>query len=111
MKIKLVISLEQDEVALVAELAETMKRAGLNVSQGPRKRGEPVSDIVVMLGSTGAFTVLYKIMFKFLEKDKDRKIVLKYKDGEIEIVGHSMPEELELIQKFKPYLSEKEEPV
>lgn len=107
MSTKLVISIDKSESALAVELANAMKTAGLNISRGPRRRGEPVMDIILTLGSAGAFTALYQIICKLFEKNKDRKLVIKYKGGEIEITGHSLPEELSLLQKIAPELGKR----
>lgn len=104
MSIKLVISIDQSEADLRVELVDAIKTAGLDISRGPRKRGEPVVDIILTLGSAGAFTALYQIICKLLEKNKDRRLVIKYKGGEVEITGHSLPEELSLLQKIAPGL-------
>jgi len=110
MSIKLVVSLDPHEIGLVTELIDSMKAANVDVSRGPRQRGMPVADIILTLSSAGAFTALYQVISKALEKNKDRKIVIKSKNKEIEITGHSLPEELMLLQKLAPELIKQKKP-
>ena len=107
MSTKLVIKTDQRQMGLANELVDALKTGGLEISRGPRTRGEPIVDIIVALGSVGAFTSLYKIICNFFIKDKDRKLIIKHKGGEIEIVGHSLPDEMALLQKIAPDLAER----
>jgi len=75
------------------------------VSYNPPERGIPhVGEIIVAIGSAGAFQALYQVICKVLEKNKDREIIVVRKDKQITIKGHSLPEEKDIIRQIAPEL-------
>ena len=61
-------------------------------------------EIIVTLGSAGAFTALYKVLSKLLNTNKSRQITIQHKESSISITGHSIMEEKELIKLIAPHL-------
>jgi hypothetical protein len=69
----------------------------------PLKRGLPVPfEVVVAVGSAGAFTALYQVICKVLEKDKDRELTLEYGKKKIIIKGHSIRKGKEILNNLFP---------
>ena len=62
--------------------------------------------IFLAFGSAGAFTALYQVISKYLERHKEREISLERGGVKITIRAHSLPEERELLGKLFPELSE-----
>lgn len=60
------------------------------------------SNLLVILGSTGAFTAAYHIICKYMERHKDKELTLRSGDVIITIKGHSLPEERNLIRDLFP---------
>jgi|CXWL01.1.fsa_nt_gi hypothetical protein len=61
---------------------------------------EQIHAMIIALSSTGAFTALYQIVAKVMERNKDREISLEYAGAKIVIKGHSLPDERKFIQQF-----------
>ncbi len=96
---------------LQEEFVSELSNAEIEIETPSRRvRGEPLVDLVVTLGSAGVFTALYQIIFKLVEKNKDRSITIKFKKGEITINGHSLPEELDLLRIVAPELMDQKKP-
>lgn len=88
---------------LTQDLMDRMKKAGLSAS--PVDRIMPgVSEVVLALGSAGAFTAFYNIVSTLLSTNKNREITIKYNGSSISIKGHSVPEEQELLEQIAPQL-------
>jgi hypothetical protein len=62
------------------------------------------SEVIVTLGSAGAFTALYKVLSKVLNVNKNRQITIQHKESSISITGHSLMEEEALIKMIAPHL-------
>jgi hypothetical protein len=69
-----------------------------------------LSEIVVGLGSAGVFTVLYKIIARYLDRNKAAEISFERSDIKITVKGHSLPAERELLAMLCPELSETNSP-
>lgn len=91
------------------EISYELKGAGIETrqisgSRGDRRRvrGFPISpeisEIIVGLGSAGAFTAFYKIICKLLEKNKSREFHFVRGNTEIHINGHNILDEKELLK-------------
>ncbi len=73
------------------------------VSAGPPiPLPDQILALVLTLGSAGAFTAVYQVLVKFLERNKDREITLQRGDTKITIRGHSLHEERALIRELYP---------
>jgi len=59
-------------------------------------------DIVVALGSAGAFTALYQIICKLMEKDKDRELTIESDKKKVTLKGFKLPEAKELLKMLAP---------
>ncbi|SRR5258708_9078624 len=57
-----------------------------------------IKDIIIALGSAGAFSTVYQVVSMYLTRSKDRELTLERKDIKITIKGHRLPEERELAQ-------------
>lgn len=90
-------------------LLETMKSKEIRIiSETPIDRNVPIPfEVIIALGSAGAFTALYQIICKVIGKNEAREVVIE-KDGvKISIKGHSLPEQKELLDKLLPQLETK----
>ena len=63
--------------------------------------GSFIINMVVALGSAGAFTAVYKIICKWFDRNKNRKLIIGTPDIHITIEGHSIPEQRELLDRLK----------
>ena len=97
----------KDDPVLASEAAQAIKEAGIEIQpRTPRVRGIPVAiEIVVALGSAGAFTVLYQVICRLLEKNKERELTVERKGMKIRLIGHSLLEEREFLEKLVPELT------
>ena len=64
-----------------------------------RKRGPllPLPEFTIAVGSAGAFATLYRVIRAYLERNRDRELVIETKKGKIIIKGHSMADEQEVL--------------
>jgi hypothetical protein len=62
------------------------------------------TEVIVALGSAGVFTALYQTITSYLARNKDREITLQKGKTKITIKGHSVPDEIELMQLMAPEL-------
>ena len=86
---------------LITEITKLITETGIEIyDRYLRRRGIPHLDIIVALGSAGAFTALYQVICKYLEKNKDREITIEREGTKICIKGHSVPEEKEFLKTF-----------
>ena len=97
--------------AVVADVSQALRQLGGEVyaqmpESQPHTRGGLASptEIVIALGSAGAFTALYQILCKFLERNKDRVLTLERNDVKLILKGHSMPEEKDPLDQLVPEL-------
>ncbi len=80
-----------------------IRRSGHSDKRGAHVRGLTFpSEIIVALGSAGAFTAFYKVIRKLLEANKDRGVEFIRKGIKVSIKGHSLPEEKELLETLVP---------
>lgn len=91
------------EKATLSELERELHALGL-VPQAPprRKRSLASAELIIALGSAGAFTALYKVICALIERKAGRSLTVKWGTGEVNIVGHSLPEERELVSRIWP---------
>jgi hypothetical protein len=61
-----------------------------------------IINMIVALGSAGAFTAVYKIIRHWLARNKDRSVLLKTDRGEIKLSGQSAADQRELLEKLMP---------
>ena len=64
-------------------------------------------DVWIAMGSVGAFTALYKVICKYLERNNENELTIMNGDVKITIKAHSLPEESALIRKLFPEELEK----
>lgn len=62
----------------------------------------PLNDLLVTLGSAGAFTALYQIISMILQRHKERELTFERGETKITIKGHNLPEERELLKQLFP---------
>ena len=80
--------------AIDAEGFEAYQRPG-------RVRGDiPITDIVVSLGTAGAFTAIKDVISGIMGKHTQKSIYVKFKGTEIKLEGFSQKEELEMLDKL-----------
>jgi hypothetical protein len=91
-----------DDAPLLAELREAAETAGLSPRSPPRVRG--VADILLAIGSAGAFTAVYQIIASVLKKDAERELTLKLGEVVLTVKGHNLPEEQKLLSLLMPKL-------
>ena len=92
------------DVSFEAEATQALQDAGLEVHELPRMRGVSPMDVIVALGSAGAFTALYQVICKLIEKNKDRAVTIERGKTKISINGYSLPEMKELLEQLAPEL-------
>ncbi len=56
------------------------------------------SDVIVALGSAGVFSALYQALKAYLSRSDNRQLVVETEKAKIEIKGHTLPEEAELLE-------------
>jgi hypothetical protein len=101
-----------DDPQLLVEAEAAACSAGLEPKHPARFRDIPASlDILVALGSAGAFTALYQVIASLLAKNKDRELTIERKGLKLTLKGHSLPEEKALLLQLAPELVEKPEKV
>ena len=61
-----------------------------------------VHQILVALGSAGAFTAVYRVITAYLSRHKDREVTLECGDRRIVMKGHSYAEEAEIARLLLP---------
>ena len=59
-----------------------------------------INEIIVTLGSAGAFSVLYQIVSAYLRRSDEREVTFEKDDMRITIKGHSLPEEKVLLKQL-----------
>lgn len=96
-----------NDAALFDELAQGIKDAGLDSTpRGVRLRMPlSTSEIIVTLSSAGAFTALYNLIVKLLEKNKERELKIEREGFTVHLKAHSLLEEKELLQQLAPELA------
>jgi hypothetical protein len=86
-------------------LMREMEEAGLS----PKPVGHMIPgalEIVVALGSAGAFTTFYNVLSKLLNANKNREITIQFNGFSLSIKGHSVPEEEALLKQIAPQLAD-----
>ena len=56
------------------------------------------NQVLVALGSAGAFSAIYQLVSSFLNRNKDREVTLERQGVRIVLKGHSFLEEQELVR-------------
>jgi hypothetical protein len=110
------IDLGDDEL-LNAEAAQALKAAGVEI-ESPEQPGGPLrtrgavaaSDLIVALGSGGAFTALYQVLSALIARHHEREIQIERGGVKVSLKGHSLAEEKDLLARLFPeFASEKDE--
>ena len=57
-------------------------------------------NVIVVLGSAGVFTAAYKVICKWLERNKAREVTIVRDQKRITIRGHSVPDEKSLLAEL-----------
>lgn len=86
-----------------SEATQALQDAGIEVRKPPRMRSASPMDIIVALGSAGAFTALYQVICKLLDK-KERALTIERGDTKISLKGCSLQEMKELLEQLAPEL-------
>jgi hypothetical protein len=63
-----------------------------------------ITDIIVVLTSASSFTAFYKILCKYLDRNRDKEVTFDNKGTKVTIKGHSLPEERFIISTILPDL-------
>lgn len=85
-------------IDLLETITSTLQINDGNIFYPSRTRGGlPITEVVIALSSAGAFTAIYQVICKFLERNKDREITLERGKVKVTVKGHSLPEEKELL--------------
>ena len=92
------------DASFLAETTQALHDVGIEVREPPTMRSVSPGDIIVALGSAGAFTALYQVIFKLLEKNKNRAVTFEYEKTKISVTGYSLPEVKELLEQLAPEL-------
>lgn len=87
--------------SLVEEAALMLKEAGIEIKPTISTRGDPVSDILVAVGTSGVFVMLSQIICKFLERNKDCTVTIERKGAKVSVTG-TLSEVKEMLEKFAP---------
>jgi hypothetical protein len=96
-----------NDAALAAEATQAIKDAGIEICHPrPERVGVPL-EIIVALGSAGAFSGLYQIIGKLLEKNKGWEVTIESERGKITIKGPTLPEVKELLEQLAPELTKR----
>lgn len=91
-----------NDAAFSAEATQAFKEAGIE-TRTPRRRGGPLPlDIIIALGSAGAFSTVYQIFAKLLDKDKGRAVTIETKNTKISVTGFSLSQ----VKEFLEHLAE-----
>ena len=94
-----------DDPDLVEELTEAIAEASPDIEDlTPRGRNVPVTEIIVALGTAGAFAGFYQIITTLLTKNLSRELAIERDGVKISLKGQSIPEMEALIEKFAPEL-------
>jgi hypothetical protein len=94
-----------DDPELLTKLTEAAEAAGLRPTLPVRLRTvPPAAEIILAIGSAGAFTALYQIIGSLLKKNENRELTLKLGDVELTLKGHTLPEEEALLERLAPEL-------
>lgn len=95
------------EELFMIELVENLLDQGAGAVYTPLPRrpeipkgAAPPTEFLVALGSAGAFTAVYKIICKYLERHKDRELTLEKDNVKVTLKGHSLPEERALMKEL-----------
>jgi hypothetical protein len=89
------------------ELVQRTTQAGghARVLEGADRYGPALAlEVLLALGSAGAFTVFYQTIAAYLKRDEGRELTLEKGDVRITLKGRNLPEELALIRKLAPEL-------
>lgn len=97
----------EDDATLTDEIEQALKEEGLDTRR-PRTRGS--IEIVVALGSAGAFTALYQVLAKLLERNQGKEVTLERRGTKISLKGLSMHETNELLEQLTPELIARDTP-
>lgn len=74
-------------------------------SRSPEGLIVSATEIVVVLGSAGAFTALYQVLGKFLDRHKDREVVIERNGVKISLKAHSPGDAKAILAQILPELS------
>lgn len=92
------------DASFVAEAMKAFQDAQIEVQKPPGMRGAPTMDIIIALGSAGAFTALYQVINKLLDKNKGRTVKIERGKTKVSLTGYSLPEVKELMEQLAPEL-------
>ena len=59
-------------------------------------------ELIVALGSAGAFTAAYNVIARYLERNKNSKVTVRKAGQEVTITGYSRSEASELLAQLYP---------
>ena len=93
-----------DDVALAAKATQAIEDVGIEIRHPRPEREVAPLEIIVALGSAGAFAGLYRIIGGLLVKNKGWKVMIKTECGEIIIEGPTLPGVKEILEQLAPEL-------
>ena len=88
-------------------------RTSTQIRRGVRNRTARNSwvdagNLIIGLGSAGAFSALYQVLCKYIDKDKTRSITIETKSVKLTLTGHSRAEEKAMLELLFPELRRKQ---
>jgi hypothetical protein len=87
------------------ELRIALAAVGLMPENPTQFRALPeLTQFAVSLGSAGAFTALYQALSKWLERNRSHEITIRSSRGVVDLKGHNIAEEKDLIRLLAPGL-------
>jgi len=99
-------NLDSEFVEFFLEMKKRVQDAGSDIHYRGEGRGSyvPPTEIIVALGSAGVFSALYQTISSYLTRNQDKELTLEKGDTKITIKGHTLPEEMKLLELFAPEL-------
>jgi hypothetical protein len=108
MKVSIGLQLRlEGDASFAAEAVRALRSAHIETHMTPRMRGVSPIEVIVTLGSAGAFTAVYKVISKLLDRNKDREVTMKRGEMEVCVKGYNLPETNELLDRLAPELLKK----
>jgi hypothetical protein len=65
-------------------------------------------EIIIALGSVGAFTAIYQLLSSYVQRHSGKELSLEKNGTKISLKGHSQPEAMDIIRQLAPELLDEE---
>jgi hypothetical protein len=93
-----------NDISLAAEATRAIQEEDIQVRKVPQSRNVGGLDLLISLGSAGAFTAFYQILCKILEKNKEKEISIERGGTKVTIKGYSFLDTQQILEKLAPEL-------